>query len=181
MGEIAVGEGAALDRIETGMTLAQIGERLFDIGFGNRDFRLVGAQIFVAFRFDLRQHFKGGLETQRFALVQVQVGDPRLRYGMQAQALGLLPEVARDQRLDHIGLDLFGKTLANNRRGNMAAPETGNASHLLIFLDQRFGLAGDVRDWNLNLNLAFGGTVFRIGDGFGRVFFGFSGAHKYLS
>ena len=137
LGEIAIGQGAALHRIETGMPLAQIGERLLHIRFGNRDLRLIGAQLFVAFQLDFGQHLEGGLETQRFAIVQVQVGHPRLRYWMQAQPLGLLPEKSRDQRLDHVGLDLFGETLADNRRWNMAAPEAGNARHLLIFLDQR--------------------------------------------
>ena len=151
LGKIAVGQGPALHRIETGMPLAQVGERLLHIGLGNRNFRFIGAQFFVAFQLDFRQHFKGGFEAQRFALVQVQVGDPRLRYRMQAQPLGLLPEEARDQRLDHVGLDLFRKTLANNRRRNMAAPEAGNARHLLIFLDQRFGLPVDFFDRNLDL------------------------------
>jgi len=52
----------------------------------------------------------------------------------------------------------------------MAAPEAGNARHLLIFLNQRIGLPVDILDRNLNLNLAFG-----------RAFFGLSGAHSYLS
>src|SRR5271157_4401706 len=52
----------------------------------------------------------------------------------------------------------------------MAAPEAGNARHLLIFLDQRIGLPVDVLDRNLNHDLAFRGA-----------FFSFSGAHNYLS
>ncbi len=148
------------------MTLAQIGERLLHIGLGNRDLRFIGAQLFVALQLDFRQHLEGGLEAQRFAIVQVQVGHSRLRYRMQAQPLGFLPEEARDQRLDHVGLDLFGKTLANNRCRNMAAPEAGNARHLLIFLDQRVGLPVDIRDRNLNLNLALGRAFL------GRAFFG---------
>src|ERR1019366_5281575 len=67
------------------------------------------------------------------------------------------------------------KTLANNRRRNMAAPEAGNTRHLLIFLDQRIGLPVDILDRNLNLNLAFGGAFV------GRAFFGLSRAHNHLS
>ncbi len=161
LSEIAIGEGAALHRIETGMTLAQIGERLLHIRLGNRDLRFIGAQLFVAFQLDFRQHLKGGFEAQRLAFVQAQVRHPRLRYRMQAQPLGLPPEEARDERLDHVGLDFFRKTLANNRRRNMAAPEAGNARHLLIFLDQRIGLPVDILDRNLNRNLALGGAGFR--------------------
>jgi hypothetical protein len=94
---------------------------------------------------------------------------------MNAQPLGLLPEVARDQRLDHVGLDLLRKTLANDRRRNMAAPEAGNTRYLLIFLDQRIGLPVDIGDRNLHLNLAFGGAFF------GRAVLGLSGAHSNLS
>ena len=107
--------------------------------------------------------------------MQVQVRHSRLRYGMNTQPLGLLPEVARDQRLDHVGLDLFRKALANNRRWNMAAPEAGNTCYLLIFLDQRIGLPVDIRDRDLNLNLAFGGAFL------GRAVLDISGAHSNLS
>jgi len=147
------------------MTLAHIGDRLLHIGLGNSDLGFIGAQFFVAFEFDLRST-QGGLEAQRLAIVQVQIGDPRLRYWMQAQPLSLQSRRARDQGLDHVGLDLFRKTLANDRRRNVAAPEARNARHLLIFLDQRIGFAGDMLDRNLNLNLAFGGAFF------GRVFVG---------
>src|SRR6267378_4703467 len=99
---------------------------------------------------------------------------------MNAQPLCLLPEVARDQRLDHVGLDLFRKPLANNRRRNMAAPEAGNTRYLLIFLDQRIGLPVDIRDRNLNLNLALGGAFFGRAV-LGRAVLDISGAHKCLS
>ena len=96
LGEIAIGEGAALHRIEAGMTLAQVGESLLHIGLGNRNLRFIGAQLFVAFQLDFRQHLKGGFEAQRFALVQMQVRDPRLRYRMKAEPLRFLLEEARD-------------------------------------------------------------------------------------
>src|SRR5260370_39094896 len=157
------------------MLLARIGERLLHIRLGNSDLRFIGAQLLVAIQPDFRQHFKSRFEAQRFAVVHMQVRHPRLRYGMQAQPLSLLPEEARDQRFDHVGLDLFRKTLSNNRRWNMATPEAGNARYLLIFLDQRIGLPVDIIDRNLHLNLAFGGVLFS------GAFFGLSGAHNYLS
>src|ERR1700690_1983110 len=48
----------------------------------------------------------------------------------------------------------------------MAAPETGDARDLLIFLDQRFGLAANFRRRYLDLDLAF------------RALFCFCGAHS---
>ena len=57
----------------------------------------------------------------------------------------------------------------------MAAPEAGNARHLLVFLDQRVGLAGDIRYRDLNLDLTFGCALFIC------VFGSFSGAHNNLS
>src|SRR6266852_1324180 len=162
------------------MLLAQIGERLLHIRIGNSDLRFIGAQLLVAFQLDFRQHFKGRFEPERFAVVHMQVRHPRLRYRMQAQPLSLLPEEARDQRFDHVGLDLFRKTLANNRRRNMAAPEARNPRYLLIFLDQRIGLPVDIRDRDLHLNLAFGGAFF--GRAFlGRAVLDISGAHSNLS
>src|SRR5579859_1220261 len=99
---------------------------------------------------------------------------------MQAETLRFAPEKLGNQSFDHVGLDFFGKTLADNRRGNVAAAEAGNSRHLLIFLDQRVGLPVDVLDGNLNYDLAFGGAVFRRAF-FGRTIFGLSGAHDYLS
>jgi hypothetical protein len=94
---------------------------------------------------------------------------------MQAKPLGFLAEEARNQGFYHVGLDLFGKALANDRRRDMPAPEARDAGHLLVFLDQRIGLAVDIRDWNLNFDLTFGGAFFA------RIFFGFGGAHNSLS
>ena len=140
---------------------------------------------------DFRQNLESRFEAQGLAIVQVQVGHPRLRYGMQTQSLSLLPEETRNQRFNHVGFDLFGKTLADDGRRNMAAPEAGNACQLLIFLDQRIGLAIDIRDRDFDLNLALGGAfpgytflgcVF-LGRAIRRVFLGravfnLSGAHK---
>ena len=62
----------------------------------------------------------------------------------------------------------------------MAAPEAGNTRYLLIFLDQRIGLPVDIRDRDLNLNLALGGAF--LGRAvLGRVVLDISGAHSNLS
>src|SRR5208282_1347815 len=85
---------------------------------------------------------------------------------------------------DHIGLDLFGKALANDRCRNMATAEAGNARDFLVFLDQRIGLPVDVLDRNLDLDFALGGACLRStlrGRAVLRAFFDLSRAHNYLS
>src|SRR5277367_5464147 len=109
----------------------------------------------------------------------MQIGDSRLRYRMQAQPLRFLAEKPRNKRFDHIGFDFFRETLTDDGRRNVAAAEAGNAGHLLIFLDQRFGLSIDVRDRNLNSDFALGAAAARAF--LSSVFFCFSGAHNYLS
>src|SRR6202167_6510543 len=104
------------------MTLAHFAERLLDICFRNRNLGLIGTQLLVAFQPDFRQHLKSRLEAQWLTVVKMQVSDARLRYGMQAKPLGFLAEEARNQRFYHVGLDLFRKALANDRRRDVPAP-----------------------------------------------------------
>src|SRR5438128_11169618 len=89
---------------------------------------------------------------------------------MHAEPLCLLPEKSRDQSLDDIGLNFFRKTLADDRRRHMASPKAGQARHLLIFLNQRIGLARYFLRWDLNFNFALGGALVS-----------FRGAHNRLS
>src|SRR5438094_8250987 len=87
--------------------------------------------------------------------MNVQVGDSRLRHWLQPQLLRFAAKIARHQSLNHFALDVFGKTLADDRRWHMATPETGQARKFLIFLDQRFGLTGHFLGGNLDLNFPF--------------------------
>src|SRR6267154_486906 len=103
--------------------------------------------------------------------MQMQVSDPRLRYGMQAQPLGFLAKEARDQSFHHVGFDFFREALANDRGRDVTAPEAWDTRYLLILLDQGFGLAVDVRERNLDFDLALGGAFFR-GAVFAQAFLG---------
>ena len=76
------------------MLLAHAIQRLFHFFVGHDDLRMVGAKFLVALDFDLGHHFETGLEAQRFAVMHVQIGDPRLRDRNQALLFGLLAEVA---------------------------------------------------------------------------------------
>src|SRR5580698_4697640 len=164
--EISFRERAPLNRIKLRMLLAQIVERLLNIRFRNGNLRFICAQFFVAFEFDFRQYLKRRLKAQRLAVMNVQVGNTRLRHRMDSQPLCLLAEVPRNQRFDDVGLDLFRKALANNRRWNVPAPEARNPGDLLIFLNQGLGFTANFGGRYLDLDLAF------------RTLFCFCGAHS---
>ena len=151
------------------MLLAHAVERLLDFFIGDRDLRLVGAQLFVSLDFDLGHDFEAGFEAQGFVVLQLQIGDLRLRDRDQALLVGFFAEIAGDQGLDHITLQVFGKTLADDGCGHMSAAEAGDARQLLIFLDQGCSLAIYFFDRNLNCNLPPGAAG------------GLSGAHICLS
>ena len=151
------------------MLLANAGQRLLDFLVGDHDLGLFRAQFLVALNLDFGHHFKRGLEAQRLVVLQMQIGDLRLRYRNQSLLVGLFAEIARDQRFDHVALQVLGKTLTDDGGGHMSAAEAGNARQLLIFLDQGFGLAIYFFDGNFNLDFPSGAAG------------GFSGAHIYLS
>ena len=92
------------------------------------DLRMVGAQFLVAFDLDLGQDLEAGLEAQRLAVMNVQVGDARLRYRNHPQLFRLFAEVARDQRLDHVALQIFFEALPDDRRGHVPGAEARAAA-----------------------------------------------------
>ena len=108
----------------------------FDFFVGHGDFGLFRAQLFVAFDLDLGHDFKAGLEAQRLVVLNVEIGDLRLRHRDQSLLVGFFAEVARDQSFHHIALQIFRKPLADNGGGHMSAAEARDARQLLIFLDQ---------------------------------------------
>ena len=166
LGKIAISEGSALDRVERGVALAKFVQRLLDIVIGNCDCGLVGTQFLIAFEFDFREHFERGFEAHGFAVVQMKVGNTRLRNGVEAQSFGFLAEESRDEGFDYVGFDFLRKALADDRGGNVAATEARDARHLLIFLNQSFCLAADFLGGNFDFNLAL------------CALFCFSGAHN---
>ena len=151
LGVVAVGQRPAFDRSEGRVLLAHAVQGLLDFFVGDCDLGLFGAQFFVAFDLDLGHHFKAGFEAQRLVVLQVEIGDLRLRHRDQTLLVGFFAEVARDQGFDHITLQVFGKTLADDGGGHMSAAEAGDARQLLIFLDQGIGLAIYFFDGNFNL------------------------------
>ena len=136
------------------MLLAHAVERLLDFLVGDGDLRIVGAQFLVAFDLDLGHHLEAGLEAQRLAVVNVQVGDPRLRDRNQSQLLRLFAEVARHQSLNHIALEVFLEALPDDGSGHVPGAESRQPRHLLILLDDDFSFASNFLGRDLDRNLA---------------------------
>ena len=154
LGEVALRQRASFHRRERRVLLANTGERLLDFVIADCDLGFVGAQFLVAFDGNLRHHFEAGLEPQWFAVMNVQIGDSRLRNRNHAELLGLFAEVARNQRLDNIALQIFFEPLPDDGRRHVPAPKAWQARHLLILLDDGLSLASDGLRRNLHGDLA---------------------------
>jgi len=63
------GQGPAFHCRKGGVLLAHAVQRLLDLFIGHGDFRLFGAQLFVAIHLDFRHHFKAGFEAQGFVVL----------------------------------------------------------------------------------------------------------------
>ena len=138
-------------------------ERLLDFFVGDRDLRLVCPQLFVSVDLDLGHDFEAGFEAQGFVVLQMEIGDLGLRYRDQALLVGFFAEIARDQRVQNFGLDLFGETLADNRRRYMPTPEPRKAREFLIFLDECFSFRLTSCTGISTSNLPLGTTIVSVG------------------
>jgi hypothetical protein len=166
LGEVALREGTALDRIEAGVLLAKIVKGLVDLFVGNGDFGLIGTQVFVSLDRDFGHNLESCLEAKRFAVLDVEIAYPRLRDGNQALFFGRLAEKAGNEGLDDLALNILRKALTNDGGRNMASAEPGKTGMLLILLNQRLGSASDFPGWNFDLYFPFS----TLG-GFGRTHF----------
>ena len=154
LGEVAVGQRTSFDRGEGGVLLAHVVQRVFDFFILYDDLRMVGAQLFVALDHDLGHDLEAGLEAQRLAVMNVQVGDLGLRHRNQAELFGFFAEVARDQGLDHVAFQIFFEALLDDGRGHVAGAEAGQARDFLILLDDRFRFASDFLGGDFDRDLA---------------------------
>src|SRR6266576_2112568 len=137
---------------------------------------MVGAKLLIAFDDDLGHDLEAGLEAQWFAVMDVQVGDLRLRNRYQALLLGLFAEIARNQSFDHVALEVFFEALFDDRTRDMAGAEAWQSRHLLIFLDNDIHFAGDFVGRNFDRDLALDAVLLlRVGG------FSFCGTHVMTS
>ncbi len=162
LGEVAVGQGTPFNRGVGGVLLAHAVDRSFDFFVFYNDLGVVGAKLLVAFDHDLRQDFEAGLEAQRFAVVNVQVGDARLGDWNHALLFGFLAEVAWDEGLDHVALEVFFEALLDDGRGHVTGAEARQARHLLVFLDDHFHFASDIFGGDFDRDFAFDAVFFRV-------------------
>src|SRR5208282_1086134 len=175
LSEIADSQGSSFDRRVGCALLAYVGERLLDLFVGDRDFGFIGAQIFVALDLNLGQNFEAGLESQRLAVVDVKIGDARLRNWNQALLLSFPAKVLGDEGFDHVVLETIAETLADDRGGNVPGAKARQPRTLLIALNLQLGFTGNFGGRDLDGDLALyvltGG--FRLRDGsFLRIFLG---------
>ena len=91
-----------------------------------------GLDVVVGGDLEVRQDFELSGELQRFAIVQVKVGDARLGNRQQVLLLGFLAEIARHQRLHKIALDFVGETLADHGGRHLALAEAGDARQFRV-------------------------------------------------
>ena len=152
--EVAVGERAAFNGSVRRVLFADAVQSFFNFVVLHDDFRMVGAKFFVALDNDLGHDLEAGLELQRFAVMDVQVGDAWLRDRNHPELFSFLAEVSRDECFDDIALEIFFKALADDRGGYMAGAEAWQPSYLLVFLDKSLGLAGHFVGGDFDRDLA---------------------------
>src|SRR6266516_4496164 len=115
---------------------------------------MIGAHFLVPFDFDFGHDFEAGLEMQPFAVMRVQVRHPGLRNRHQAEPLRFLAEILGNERVNNVILYVLRKPLTNDGGRHMTAAKSGNASELLVFLDQSVGFAGDFFGGNFDFDLS---------------------------
>ena len=101
---------------------------------------------------NLRQDLERRLEFQGLAFVDVQVGNPGLRHRRQMLLLGFFAEIAGNQGVDNLALDVLSKALANDGGRNLAFAEAGNARQLLIAVHHAVGLRSYYVSGNLDVS-----------------------------
>ena len=143
------------------MLLANAGQRLFHIFVRNRNLRMFGAQLLIALDANFGHHLEAGFESEGLAILNVQLGDARLRHRDHPQLLGFFAEIAGDQRLHYVALQILGKAVTDHRRWHVPLAESGQPRHLLIFQDDGFGLASDFIGGDFHRNLPLD-TVFIV-------------------
>jgi hypothetical protein len=155
LGKVAVLNDAAFYRRVRRLAFLQSLELILNILFGDGDFGVLGSEFLVPSNLDLRHDFETGLEMQTLAIMDMEIGDARLRYGAEPKALGFLPEVLGHEGVDDIVLNVLLEALSDNGGWNMAAAEAGDAGKFLVLLNESVGLANDFLGGNLNFDLPF--------------------------
>ncbi len=116
--------------------------------------RLLHLHVLIAVDGELRQHFKHGLERERLAFVQLQIGDLGLRYRPQALLRNRLAKVLGHQRLHHVLAQRACEARPQHALRNLARTEARNPRQLLILLQHRAEGLADLIGRRFHLHLA---------------------------
>ena len=167
-GEVAVRQRTIfLHRGVGGMLIAQIVQRVLHVLIGDIGVDRGDADVIVGREFEFGQDLEGRFEFQRLAFVDVKVGNPGLRNRSQVLFLGFFAEVAGNQRVDDLALNIVSETLANHRGRNLAFAEARHARQLLIAVHDAFGFGFHYISRNLDGKFALAGIGLFGGTGVG--------------
>ena len=128
------------------MRFATSSSRHFRLAVGNVDAFILG-------RFDIREDFELGFETQGFAIVKMHIGN--VGSADYAKVFLLRPgvEEAGNEMFENLLPDIGGEVFANQRRGSLAGAETREPRPVLERLRYLCGLGLDCLGGNRNFKL----------------------------
>ncbi len=151
--EISILQRTPFHRSESRMLFPHAVQRFFNFFILHNDLRMVRAEFLISLYVNLGHDLEAGLELQRLAIVNVQVGHARLRDRNHPELFRLFAEIPRNERLDHIALEIFFKPLPDDSGRNVSCAEPRQPCNLLIFLNERFRFARDFFRRNLDRDL----------------------------
>ena len=119
--------------------------------------RLLHLHILITVDGEIRKHFEGGFETQRFALLEINVGHLGLRDGLELLLGDSSAEVAGQNSFHHILANLLSESAADERLRNLSRTEAWDARHLFVSLGDCLKIASDFFGGDFDFN--FPGAV----------------------
>ena len=114
--------------------------------------RLLYLHLLVAVDGEVRKHFKGSFEAQRFAFLEFDVGYLGLRDRLELLLGDGSAKVAGQHSFHHVLANLLRKTAADERFRNLARTKTRDACQLFVSFGDRLKIASHFFRGNFNVN-----------------------------
>jgi hypothetical protein len=130
-GVIATLDGAGIDIDVLSLLLAQLFDAFGDVFIGNFGFGVRYFDALIILKLDFRNDFELRLKAERFAIVEVYLGDIGGADDIEVFGFELLLEVFGNQSFDDLLADVGGEVLANERSRGFAGAETLKLGALL--------------------------------------------------